>query len=70
MLFDSLDTVVRLFRRASTTTGLRTTVHVIRNAYETGRKLAADFKETMAIKFSRILPKWNYSAIPHTSDTY
>jgi hypothetical protein len=70
MLFDSLETVVRLFRRASTSTGLRTTVHVIRNAYKTGRKLASDFKQTMAIKFSRILPKWNYAAIPQKSDSY
>ena len=70
MLFDSLDTVVRLMRRATTSSGLRTTVHVIRKAFETGRKLAADFKDTMAIKFSRILPKWNYSAIPQTSDNY
>lgn len=70
MLFDSLDTVVRLFRRASTTTGLRTTVHVIRKAYETGLKLTDELKEAMTIRFSRILSKWNYSAIPQTHDTY
>ena len=37
VLFDTLETVVRLMRNASTTTGLKTTVHVIRRAYETGR---------------------------------
>jgi Rhodopirellula transposase DDE domain len=64
MLFDTLDTVVRLMRKASTTTGLRTTVNVIRRMYETGRKVAAKFKETMTILFDDVLPKWNYRAIP------
>lgn len=66
MLFDTLDTVVRLMRRTSTSTGLRTTVNVIRKAYATGRKLAADFKENMTIQFDKLLPKWNYQAIPQT----
>jgi hypothetical protein len=66
LLFDTLDTVVRLMRRAATSTGLRTTVHVIRKAYATGRKLADDFKHTMTIAFDRLLPKWNYQAIPTT----
>jgi len=39
MLFDTLDTVVRLMRKASTTTGLRTTVNIIHRAYEIGRKV-------------------------------
>lgn len=66
MLFDTLDTVVRLMRRATTSTGLRTTVHVIRKAYTTGRQLAADFKDTMTIEFHKLLPKWNYLAKPTT----
>jgi hypothetical protein len=66
MLFDTLDTVVRLMRRAATSTGLRTTVHVIRKAYAIGRQLADDFKHTMTIAFNRLLPKWNYQAIPTT----
>ncbi len=66
LLFDTLDTVVRLMRRASTTTGLRTTVHVIRKAYATGRELAAEFKHDMTIAFDTLLPKWNYKAIPNT----
>jgi hypothetical protein len=66
MLFDTLDTVQRLMRRASTTTGLQTTVHVIRKAYNTGRKLAVDFQDTMTIVFDKLLPKWNYQALPQT----
>ena len=53
-------------RRTATSTGLRTTVHVIRNAYAIGRQLADDFKHTMTIAFDRLLPKWNYQAIPAT----
>jgi hypothetical protein len=41
-LFDALETVVELMRKASTRTGLRTTVNVIRRVYQTGRKVAAD----------------------------
>jgi hypothetical protein len=64
MLFDTLDTVVRLMRKASTTTGLRTTVNVIRRGYEIGRKYADSFKATMPILFDDLLPKWNYVAKP------
>jgi hypothetical protein len=64
MLFDTLDTVVRLMRKASTTTGLQTTVNVIRRVYETGRKVADNFKAAMALLFDDLLPKWNYVAKP------
>ena len=65
MLFDTIDTVVRLMRRASTSTGLRTTVNVIRKVYETGRKLADEVKENLRLVFDDLLPKWNYTAIPN-----
>ena len=64
LLFDTLQTVVRLMRKASTRTGLKTTVNVIRRSYETGRKVAADFKANMTIAFDALLPKWNYRAVP------
>ena len=64
MLFDTLDTVVRLMKKTSTTTGLWATVNVIRRVYETGRKVAADFKKTMTILFDDTLPRWNYRAVP------
>jgi hypothetical protein len=64
MLFDTIDTVVRLMRRTATKTGLRTTVNVIRRAYQTGRKVAEDFKDNMTILFDELLPKWNYRAVP------
>lgn len=64
MLFDTLETVVRLMRKASTITGLQTTVNVIRRVYETGRKVADNFKASMAILFDDLLPKWNYVVTP------
>jgi hypothetical protein len=64
MLFDTIDTVVRLMRRASTSTGLRTTVNVIRKVFETGRTLADEVKRNLKIVFDEMLPKWNYTAIP------
>jgi len=65
LLFDTLETVVRLMRNASTTTGLKTTVNVIRRVYETGRQVAAEFKASLPILFDDLLPQWNYRAAPH-----
>jgi hypothetical protein len=64
MLFDTLNTAVRLMRRASTTTGLKTTVNVIGGIYETGRKAARDFASRMTLRFDDLFPKWNYVAVP------
>jgi hypothetical protein len=64
MLFDSLDTVMRLMRGATTSTGLKTTVNVIRRAYEIGQNATDQIKQNLKIVFDRLLPKWNYTAIP------
>lgn len=64
VLFDTLATVVRLMRKATTRTGLKTTVNVIRRVYETGRHIAEEFKASMSILFDDRLPKWNYRAVP------
>jgi hypothetical protein len=39
-------------------------VNVSDKIYETGRKVAKGFKETMKIIFDEYLPKWNYRAVP------
>lgn len=64
MLFDTLETVVYLMRKASTTTGLQTTVNVIRRVYAIGRKVADSFKANLPILFDDLLPKWNYIVKP------
>jgi len=63
-LFDTRDTVVPFMRKASTSTGLRTTVNVMRRHDETGRKATARMKQNLRIVFDNLLPKWNYRAIP------
>jgi hypothetical protein len=63
-LFDSLETVVALMRRASTTTGLTTTVNVIRREYEKGRNATEEMKQNLKIVFDELLPNWNYRAVP------
>ncbi len=64
MLFDTIETVVNLMRRAATSTGLRTTVNVIRRSYETGRNATDEMKQELRIKYDELLPKWNYTAEP------
>lgn len=65
MLFDCLETVVELMRQATTRTGLRTTVNVIRHLYATGQKASDEIKAALRIQFDKLLPKWNYVATPH-----
>ena len=67
MLFDTIETVVNLMRRAATSTGLRTTVNVIRRCYETGRNATDEMKQQLRIKYDELLPKWNYIATPNNS---
>ena len=64
MLFDTLEGVVELMRRASTTTGLRTTVNVIRRLYETKRNATDEMKRKLRIRYDDLLPQWNYVAMP------
>jgi len=63
-IFKSLELVKELMLKAKTTTGLKVEVEILDKIYQTGRKVAADFKETMKIVFDDYLPQWNYTAIP------
>jgi Rhodopirellula transposase DDE domain len=64
VIFGTLETVRYYMAKAETSTGLKTRVRVLEKVYETGRKCAEGFKETMKIVFDEFLPKWNYRAIP------
>lgn len=64
MLFDTLQTAVRLMRKTATRTGLTATVHVIQKIYEKGRKVRDDFQQTMRLLFEPFIPQWNYTALP------
>ena len=50
--------------KTHTQTGLSVVVNVIYKIYETGRKVANGFKETMKIMLDEYLPKWNYRVVP------
>jgi len=58
-----------LLERATTRTGLRVVAHLWDKVYETGRKVAADFKDTMRIVFDEHLGQWNYCAVPTPQDS-
>jgi len=66
MLFDTLEHVVELMRKSTTSTGLRTTVNVIKRIYETGRAATATMKAVIkeTAQFHDLLPKWNYTISP------
>jgi hypothetical protein len=64
VIFHTLEIVRYYMAKAETTTGLKVKVSILEKVYETGRKYAAGFKKTMKIVFDKLLPKWNYRAIP------
>lgn len=64
VIFQTLETVRYYMGKAETTTGLTVEVRILEKVYETGRKYAAGFKKTMKIVFDKVLPKWNYRAVP------
>lgn len=64
---ESVETSKYYMEKTETTTGLNVVVRIIDKVFETGRKYAAEFKETMAIQFDDLLPKWNYTATPQNT---
>jgi hypothetical protein len=64
VIFRTLETVRYYMSKTETTAGLKVKVSILEKVYETGRKCAAGFKQTMKIVFDKFLPKWNYRAVP------
>lgn len=50
--------------KATTQKGLKVFTTIIDKTYQTGKKVADGFKETMKIFFDDFLPQWNYTAKP------
>ncbi len=65
VIFTSIELVKELIEKTTTSTGLKVTVQIINKVYETGRKVADDFKQTSRIVFDKFLSNWNYTAIPN-----
>jgi len=53
-----------LIETATTKKGLKVFASISNRIYETGRKVADGFKESMKIVFDKSLSQWNYTAIP------
>jgi hypothetical protein len=64
VIFRTLETVRYYMAKAETATGLVVEVSILQKVDETGLKCAAGFKEAMKIVFDKILPRWNYRAVP------
>jgi hypothetical protein len=64
VIFRTLEVARYYMAKTETATGLKIEVGVLEKVYETGRKCAAGFKESMKIAFDKLLPRWNYRAIP------
>ena len=67
VIFDSWETVKSLMEKAQTQTGLKVFATILDQVYQTGKKVAQDFKETMTIVFDQYLPQWNYTVKPQSS---
>jgi hypothetical protein len=67
VIFRTLETARYYMAKASTQAGLTVTVTILEKVYQTGRKCAEGFKQSMTIAFDTVLPKWNYRAIPSGS---
>lgn len=64
VILTSHEQVKTLIERAKTSTGLRVTAQIVTKVYQTGKKVAEGFKESMRILFDNTLGKWNYRAVP------
>ena len=64
VLFTSVELVKQLILKTKTSKGLKVFVDIIDQVYQTGRKVADDFKQNMRIVFDDFLPAWNYTAAP------
>jgi len=59
-----VETAKDLIATATTKRGLQVFTKVIPRVYQTGKKVAEDFKQNMKIVFDEVLPQWNYTAKP------
>jgi hypothetical protein len=64
VIFKSVELVNDLIAKAKTSTGLKVFTSILEKTFETGRKVAEDFRTNMRIQFDEYLPQWNYVATP------
>jgi len=64
MVFENYEIIKGQAEKTTTQTGLQVVAWINEKVYQTGRKYSENFKETMTIRFDKILPKWNYQIQP------
>lgn len=64
VIFETVEVVKDLMAKAKTKTGLKVFTTILDKAYQTGRKVSEEYKQTMEIVFDDYLPQWNYTARP------
>ena len=64
LIFESLQTLKVLIATATTRTRLQLLRTILYNTYQTGRKVAVDFKSNLKIVVDEFLPQWNYTPKP------
>ena len=64
MILHSVQLLQELIATTTTRTGLKVFTTILDKPYQTGRKVAENFKATMKIVFDQTLPQWNYIAQP------
>lgn len=67
VVFESVPLVKQLIEHTQTRTGLRVTVDIINQVYETGRKAANHLTGAMQIALDALFPKWNYTISPQAA---
>ena len=61
--YTSVEMLAQAINRARTKTGISVVVYIDENSYEIKRKYRPGYKDNNAIKYHRLMPKWNYTAI-------
>jgi hypothetical protein len=63
-VFYTVELMQRLVARVRTSTGLKTTVTLLKKFYHHQRKASDRFLENFPIRFEPSLPEWNYTVVP------
>lgn len=59
------ETIIKFIRTTKTETGLRCRAYLDQKNYETGKHISNQQKAFIILKPHRVLPRWNYTIIPH-----
>ena len=64
-MFTGIGLVKQLMEKARTQAGLRVVVDILDKVYPTGQRVAKEVKKGLRLFRDDLLPKWNYSILPH-----